>query len=191
MWIYYCELNFYLIIFRISQKLCMSHLRERPLIMAKEGWWGRTCPPQPSLQPSLCDSTSFRTTGLYERKNLQANPVSVVSYWNNILSAFFLGKQILKKAVGYLSKTCHLFTSFGNTITWCVIPCVVNTWQVSMNVQKTKTTTTINKQTTLKKLSVLMLCALSNRRRPFSYHTKMADFEYFRVLSVFSWNKLA
>ena len=40
-------------------------------------------------------------------------------------------------------------------------------------------------------LSVLMLCAPSNRRRPFSYHTKMADFEYFRVLSVFSWNKLA
>ena len=35
-------------------------------------------------------------------------------------------------------------------------------------------------------LSVLMLCAPSNRRRPFSYHTKMADFEYFRVLSVFS-----
>ena len=26
-------------------------------------------------------------------------------------------------------------------------------------------------------LSVLMLCALSTRRRPFSYHTKMADFE--------------
>ena len=35
-------------------------------------------------------------------------------------------------------------------------------------------------------LSVLMLCAPSNRRRPFSYHTKMADFEYFRVLSVSS-----
>ena len=35
-------------------------------------------------------------------------------------------------------------------------------------------------------LSVLMLCALSNRRRPSSYRTKMADFEYFRVLSVFS-----
>ena len=32
-------------------------------------------------------------------------------------------------------------------------------------------------------LSVLMLCAPSNCRRPFSYHTKMADFEYFRVLS--------
>ena len=36
-------------------------------------------------------------------------------------------------------------------------------------------------------LSVLVLCAPSNRRRPFSYHTKMADFEYFRVLSVSSW----
>ena len=35
-------------------------------------------------------------------------------------------------------------------------------------------------------LSVLMLCAPSNRRRPFSYHTKMADFNYVRVLSVFS-----
>ena len=35
-------------------------------------------------------------------------------------------------------------------------------------------------------LSVLMLCAPSNRRRPFSYHTKMTDFEHFRVLSVFS-----
>ena len=30
-------------------------------------------------------------------------------------------------------------------------------------------------------LSVLMLCAHSNRRRPFSYYAKMADFEYFRV----------
>ena len=38
------------------------------------------------------------------------------------------------------------------------------------------------------KLSVLMLCAPSNPRRPFSYHTKMADFKYFRVLSVFSWH---
>ena len=28
-----------------------------------------------------------------------------------------------------------------------------------------------------------MLCAPSNRGRPFSYHTKMADFEYFRVCS--------
>ena len=37
--------------------------------------------------------------------------------------------------------------------------------------------------------SVLMLCAPSNRRRPFSYHAKMAAFEYFRVLSVFSWKK--
>ena len=35
-------------------------------------------------------------------------------------------------------------------------------------------------------LSLLMPCAPSNRRRPFSYHTKMADFEYPRVLSVFS-----
>ena len=35
-------------------------------------------------------------------------------------------------------------------------------------------------------LSVLMLCALSNRRRPFSFHTKTAEFEHFRVLSVFS-----
>ena len=35
-------------------------------------------------------------------------------------------------------------------------------------------------------LSVLMLCAPNNRRRPFSYHAKMADFEHFRVLSVFS-----
>ena len=35
-------------------------------------------------------------------------------------------------------------------------------------------------------LSLLMLCATSNRWRPFSYHTKMADFEYFHVLSVFS-----
>ena len=33
-----------------------------------------------------------------------------------------------------------------------------------------------------------MLCASSNRRRPISYHTKMADFEYFRGLSVF-WGK--
>ena len=39
-------------------------------------------------------------------------------------------------------------------------------------------------------LSVLMLCAPDNHRRPFSYHTKIADFEYFHVLSVFSWNKL-
>ena len=42
----------------------------------------------------------------------------------------------------------------------------------------------------LKKLSVLMLCAPSNRRRSFSYHTKMADLDYFRILSVFSWKKL-
>ena len=35
-------------------------------------------------------------------------------------------------------------------------------------------------------LSVLMLCAPNNRQRPFSYHTKMADFEYFRVLSALS-----
>ena len=35
----------------------------------------------------------------------------------------------------------------------------------------------------LEALSVLMLCAPSKRQRPFSYHTKMADFEYFRVLS--------
>ena len=38
-------------------------------------------------------------------------------------------------------------------------------------------------------LSVLMLCAPSNRRRPFSCHTKMADFEYFRVLAIFLWEK--
>ena len=30
-----------------------------------------------------------------------------------------------------------------------------------------------------KNISVLMLCAPSNHRRPFPYHTKMADFEYF------------
>ena len=35
-------------------------------------------------------------------------------------------------------------------------------------------------------LSALMLCAPNNRRRPFSYDTKMADFAYFRVSSVFS-----
>ena len=35
-------------------------------------------------------------------------------------------------------------------------------------------------------LSVLMLCAPSNRRQPFSYNTKMADVEYFRVFAVFS-----
>ena len=34
-----------------------------------------------------------------------------------------------------------------------------------------------------------MLCAPSNRRRPFSYHTKMVDFEYSRVLSIFSYKK--
>ena len=42
-------------------------------------------------------------------------------------------------------------------------------------------------------LSVLMLCAPNKRSRPFSYDTKMADFEYFRVLSVFfckNWHKL-
>ena len=39
-------------------------------------------------------------------------------------------------------------------------------------------------------LSVLMLCAPNNRWRPFSYHMKMADFVYFRVLSVFSWKNL-
>ena len=39
-------------------------------------------------------------------------------------------------------------------------------------------------------LSVLMLCAPSNHRRPFSYHMKMADFEYFRVLSVYLWRKI-
>ena len=41
--------------------------------------------------------------------------------------------------------------------------------------------------TPLKKLSVLMLCVPSSRRRPFLYHTKMADFKYFRLLSIFSW----
>ena len=39
-------------------------------------------------------------------------------------------------------------------------------------------------------LSVLMLCAPNNRRWPFSYHTKISGFEYFRVLSVFSWKRL-
>ena len=39
--------------------------------------------------------------------------------------------------------------------------------------------------------SVLMLCTPSNCWQPFSYHAKMVDFEYFHVLSVFSWNKLA
>ena len=34
-------------------------------------------------------------------------------------------------------------------------------------------------------LSVLMLCMPSNHLWPFLYHTKMTDFEYFRVLSVF------
>ena len=38
-------------------------------------------------------------------------------------------------------------------------------------------------------LTVLMLCAPNNRRRPFSNHTKLADLEYFRVLSVFSLKK--
>ena len=38
----------------------------------------------------------------------------------------------------------------------------------------------------LKALSELMLCAPNNRQRPFSYNAKMVDFEYFRVLSVFS-----
>ena len=36
-------------------------------------------------------------------------------------------------------------------------------------------------------LSLLMLYAPSNHRRPFSCDTKMADFGYSRVLSVFSW----
>ena len=35
--------------------------------------------------------------------------------------------------------------------------------------------------------SALMLCAPSNHRWPFLYHTKMADFEYFPFLSIFSW----
>ena len=35
-------------------------------------------------------------------------------------------------------------------------------------------------------LSVLMLCAPINRWWPFSYHRKMVDLEYFRVLSVFA-----
>ena len=35
-------------------------------------------------------------------------------------------------------------------------------------------------------LTVSMLRAPSNRRRPFSYHTKMADFENSRVLSALS-----
>ena len=38
--------------------------------------------------------------------------------------------------------------------------------------------------------SEFMLYTPSNHRRPFWYHTKMADFEYFRVLSVFSWKKI-
>ena len=38
-------------------------------------------------------------------------------------------------------------------------------------------------------LSVLMLCTPNNHRQPFLYHTKMADFKYFRVLSVFLWKK--
>ena len=29
-----------------------------------------------------------------------------------------------------------------------------------------------------------MLCAPNNLWQPFSYHTKMADFKYFRVLSI-------
>ena len=39
-------------------------------------------------------------------------------------------------------------------------------------------------------LSVLMLCAPSNRRRPRSYRRKMADFEYFRDLSVNALKKM-
>ena len=39
-------------------------------------------------------------------------------------------------------------------------------------------------QCKFKKLSPLMLCALSKRRRPFSYHSKMADF--LRIF-VFCW----
>ena len=35
-----------------------------------------------------------------------------------------------------------------------------------------------------------MLCAPSNCQRPFPYHTKMADFKYFLVLSVFLWKIL-
>ena len=42
----------------------------------------------------------------------------------------------------------------------------------------------------LKKVSISVLCAPGNGRRPFLYHSKMADFKYFCVLSVFSWNKL-
>ena len=37
-------------------------------------------------------------------------------------------------------------------------------------------------------LSVLMFCEPNKRWQPFSYHTKMVDFEYFGVLSVF-WRK--
>ena len=40
-------------------------------------------------------------------------------------------------------------------------------------------------QILLKKLSVLMLCTPNNCWQPFSYHKKMANFEYFHVLSVF------
>ena len=36
-------------------------------------------------------------------------------------------------------------------------------------------------------LSVLMLCMANNCWRTFSYHTKMADLEYFHLLSIFSW----
>ena len=38
-------------------------------------------------------------------------------------------------------------------------------------------------------LSVLMLCTPSNSQQPFSYHTKLADFKYFHVLSVFLGGK--
>ena len=74
------------------------------------------------------------------------------------------------KKCSYFGVFFELF--FTNSFSFCLS---VNTWWNSL----------------LEALSVLMPCAPSNRRRPFSYHTKMADFHYSRVLSVFSWKKLA
>ena len=53
-------------------------------------------------------------------------------------------------------------------------------WLMKLDLQKK-----ISERETYLVYCLLMLCAPSKRRQPFLYHTKMTDFDYFPVLSVF------
>ena len=121
-------------------------------------------------------------------KGLQSSVITFLGEVGEGETNFGIWNQGAKSLVPVLSYIYH-----NHSPSYWVTPCHVKRWLFSWDTEllfEPNSFLVILKFFFCFWVWILMLCAPSNRRRPFSYHTKMADFEYSCVLSVFSWNKL-